>query len=207
MKKPLLRAASVIGGALSLALLASAGCDTSDAPTPTGNPANSNSAAAPPPPAVRPPGFASASNLPPLPAPNFVEADFTESDSSRDPFHDFAKLFVPVPASVNVPQYPVILDKFGVDQLKLVAIVQAGDGIRAMFVDPNGKGWVVTRGMHVGRGEMVRLGTGVTSTYPLYWKVDRIKADSVVLVREDTLHPEVAPTFREIPLHGEAEKT
>ena len=206
MKTSFLRATSAVVAALAIVMIANAGCGSSDTPQPTGNPANS-AGAAPAPPPPRPSGLASASNLPPLPAPNFVEADFTESDSSRDPFHDFAKLFVPVAASANVPQYPVILDKFGIEQLKLVAIVQAGDGIRAMFVDPNGKGWVVTRGMHVGRGEMVRLGTGVTSTYPLYWKVDRIKPDSVVLVREDTLHPEVAPTYREIFLHTDSEKT
>lgn len=204
MKKSLLRATAAVVVALAVVTLASVGCGSSDAPAPSGNPAN---AGAPATPVARPSALASGSNLPPLPAPNFVEADFTESDSSRDPFHDFAKLFVPVASSANIPQYPVILDKFGIDQLKLVAIVQAGDGIRAMFVDPNGKGWVVTRGMHVGRGEMVRLGTGVTSTYPLYWKVDRIRPDSVVLVREDTLHPEVAPTFREIPLHTDGEKT
>lgn len=203
MKKTLLRATSAVVVVLAVVTLASVGCGSSDTPAPTG--AAPTGPAAPP--APRPSALASGSNLPPLPAPNFVEADFTESDSSRDPFHDFAKLFVPVASSVNVPQYPVILDKFGIDQLKLVAIVNAGDGIRAMFVDPNGKGWVVTRGMHVGRGEMVRLGSGATSTYPLYWKVDRIRPDSVVLVREDTLHPEVAPTFKEIPLHIDGEKT
>ena len=204
MKKSLLRATSAVVVVLAAVTFASIGCGSSDTPAPTGNPANATGGA---PAAPRPSALASGSSLPPLPAPNFVEADFTESDSSRDPFHDFAKLFIPVASSVNVPQYPVILDKFGIDQLKLVAIVNAGDGIRAMFVDPNGKGWVVTRGMHVGRGEMVRLGSGATTTYPLYWKVDRIKPDSVVLVREDTLHPEVAPTFREIPLHIDGEKT
>ena len=204
MKKSLLRATSAVVVALAIVTTASVGCGSSDGPAPTGNPGNGPAAPAPPP---RTSAVASGSNLPPLPAPNFVEADFTESDSSRDPFHDFAKLFIPVPATVNVPQYPVILDKFGIEQLKLVAIVQAGDGVRAMFVDPNGKGWVVTRGMHLGKGEMVRLGSGVTTTYPLYWKVDRIKPDSVILVREDTLHPEVAPTYREIPLHTDGEKT
>ena len=202
MKKSLLRATSAVVAALAMVTAASIGCGSSDGPVPAPVPAGASAV-----PVARPSVVASSSNLPPLPAPNFIEADFTESDSSRDPFHDFAKLFIPAAASANVPQYPVILDKFGIEQLKLVAIVQAGDGIRAMFVDPTGKGWVVTRGMHVGRGEMVRLGSGVTSTYPLYWKVDRIKPDSVVLVREDTLHPEVAPTFREIPLHVDGEKT
>jgi hypothetical protein len=75
-----------------------------------------------------------------------------------------------------------------------------------MFVDPTNKGWIVTRGMHLGRGEVVKLGPGTMSAYPLYWKVDRIKPDQVVLVREDTLHPEVQPTYREIPLHTESDK-
>ena len=142
-----------------------------------------------------------------FPTPVFSEAEFTESDSSRDPFHNFAKQFLPTAETKQMPQYQVILEKYAVDELKLVAIVSAADGPRAMFVDPQGKGWVVQRGAHLGRGETVKLGPGVMSSYPLYWKVDRIKPGEVVLVREDSLHPEVQPTFREIPLHVEGEKT
>jgi hypothetical protein len=87
-----------------------------------------------------------------------------------------------------------------------VAIVNAGDGMRAMFVDPQGKGWVIHRNDHLGRGEIVRIGNSMSS-YPLHWKVDKIKTDEVVLVREDTLHPELQPTYREIPLHSESEKS
>lgn len=137
----------------------------------------------------------------------FNEGDFSESDSNRDPFHDFGRAFLPASDTKAVPQYTVVLDKFGIDELKLVAIVNAGDGTRAMFIDPHGKGWTVMRGMHIGRGENVKLGTGTLTSYPLYWKIDRIKENEVVLVREDSLHPEVAPTYREIPLHVEGEKS
>lgn len=137
----------------------------------------------------------------------FNEADFTESDSSRDPFHPFAQVVKPTGETKVVPQYQVVLEKYAIDELKLVAIVNSGDGMKAMFVDPQGKGWVIARGAHMGRGEMVKLGPGAMSSYPLYWKVDRIKPGEVVLVREDTLHPEVQPTYREIPLHVEGEKS
>src|SRR5439155_6232247 len=131
---------------------------------------------APAPNAVAPgprPTVAASSSVSDLPKVTFNDSDFTESDTSRDPFHNFAKLFAPTAASISAPQYTVILDKFGVDELKLVAIVKSNEGMRAMFVDPQGKGWVVTRGMHIGKGEIVRLGTGITSAYPLFWKVDQ----------------------------------
>jgi len=142
-----------------------------------------------------------------MPAVVFAEAEFQESDSNRDPFHNYAKNFLPTAETKTMPQYTVILEKYAVDELKLVAIVSASDGPRAMFVDPQGKGWVVQRGAHIGRGETVKLGPGVMSSYPLYWKIDRIKPTEVVLVREDSLHPEVQPTYREVPLHTEGEKT
>ena len=142
-----------------------------------------------------------------MPAFTYNEADFTESDSSRDPFHPFTQVIKPTGETKVVPQYSVVLEKYAVDELKLVAIVSEGAGYKAMFVDPTTKGWIVTRGMHIGRGEMVKIGAGATTSYPLYWKVDRIKPTEVVLVREDTLHPEVQPTYREIPLHPEGEKT
>jgi Tfp pilus assembly protein PilP len=50
------------------------------------------------------------------------------------------------------PQHKIVLDKFGIDELKLVAIVN-GDGVppKAMFVDPAGKGVTVMRGDHVSK--------------------------------------------------------
>jgi type IV pilus assembly protein PilP len=172
-----------------------------------------SSTAPPPPPAGAPPkpvaraGASASGSASATPALVFSEAEFQESDSNRDPFHNYAKNFLPTSETKMMPQYTVILEKYAVDELKLVAIVSASDGPRAMFVDPQGKGWVVQRGAHIGRGETVKLGPGVMSSYPLYWKIDRIKPTEVVLVREDSLHPEVQPTYREVPLHTEAEKT
>lgn len=184
---------ALLGATLAIA------CGTSSAPPPP-PPGEAPIAVAP-----RPSVSASASSS--VPAVSYTEADFTESDSSRDPFHVFTAVVKPASDAKVAPQYSVVLEKYGVDELKLVAIVSGSDGMRAMFVDPTGKGWIVTRGMHVGRGEIVKLGAGAMSSYPLHWKIDRIKPGEVVLVREDTLHPEVQPTYREIPLHTENEKT
>ncbi len=170
----------------------------------------SSSAPPPPPPGAAPPkaavvasASASASALPAL---NINDSDFTESDTSRDPFHVFVQAVKPTVESKLAPQYTVLLEKYSVDELKLVAIISSGEGPRAMFIDPTGKGHTVMRGLHIGRGELVKLGAGAISSYPLHWKVDRIKPNEVVLVREDTLHPEVQPTYREIFLHTETEK-
>ncbi|MBI2394022.1 MAG: hypothetical protein HYV09_30910 [Deltaproteobacteria bacterium] len=199
-----MNAATVVRRSLPLALVAAglslaAACSSSSAPPP---PPTAAAARPAPRPSVSPSASASV-----VAGPVYNEADFTESDSSRDPFHPFAQVVKPTGEAKVVPQYQVVLEKFAIDELKLVAIVSAGDGMKAMFVDPQGKGWVVARGMHIGRGEMVKLGPGAMSSYPLYWKVDRVKPNEVVLVREDTLHPEVAPTYREIPLHTEGEKS
>ncbi len=190
---------ALVAGACALGLLGVA-CSTPVQPAPPAPAAS----AAPKPAAV---ASASASASGSAIALTFNEGDFTESDSNRDPFHDFGRAFLPASDTKAVPQYTVILDKFGIDELKLVAIVNSGDGPRAMFIDPHGKGWTVMRGMHIGRGENVKLGTGTLTSYPLYWKIDRIKENEVVLVREDSLHPEVAPTYREIPLHIDGEKS
>ncbi len=172
-----------------------------------------SSAAPPPPPpgggavAAKPKASASASASATVAPITFSESDFSESDTSRDPFHAFTQVVKPSNETKVVPQYQVVLEKYAIDELKLVALVGSGGERRAMFVDPTGKGWIVQRGAHIGKGEMVKLGPGAMSGYPLYWKIDRIKENEVVLVREDTLHPEVQPTYREVPLHVEGEKS
>jgi hypothetical protein len=49
-------------------------------------------------------------------------------------------------------QHKIVLEKFALDELKLIAIV-AGDDMasKAMFVDPTGMGVTVQRGDHVSK--------------------------------------------------------
>jgi Tfp pilus assembly protein PilP len=77
--------------------------------------------------------------------------DFKEADTNRDPFRTYLATFSVGPVKIH-PQHKIVLDKFGIDELKLVAIVN-GDGVppKAMFVDPAGKGVTIMRGDHVSK--------------------------------------------------------
>jgi len=77
--------------------------------------------------------------------------DFTESDANRDPFRSYLAKFGPERPPIG-KQHKVLLEKFSLDELKLVAIV-AGDDVtpRAMFVDPSGMGVLIKRGDHVSK--------------------------------------------------------
>ncbi|HZS36231.1 MAG TPA: hypothetical protein VFF06_05365 [Polyangia bacterium] len=79
--------------------------------------------------------------------------DFAESDTNRDPFRSYLAKFGPERPPIG-KQHKVLLEKFSLDELKLVAIV-AGDDVtpRAMFVDPSGMGVLIKRGDHVSKAD------------------------------------------------------
>jgi type IV pilus assembly protein PilP len=167
---------------------------TPSAPTP-----GAASAAAPQAPAQKPTDPALAGRR------DFPEAEFTETERSRDPFRSFEHTFVEE-AKTRVPiQRSVILSEFAVDDLKLVGIVTRIVPARAMLVDPTGKGHVVHRGDFVGRADVVQLGGQSGATYQLNWRLDRIRDGDVVLVREDPNNPDVPAATKVIPLRPEAE--
>ncbi|MBK6693190.1 MAG: pilus assembly protein PilP [Myxococcales bacterium] len=137
-------------------------------------------------------------------APAFSENDFVESDKSRDPFRNFAKLFSEQKQQPGRQvQRDVILAQHTVDELRLVAIVISGDYPRAMFVDPGGKGWVLKRGDYLGRADLVHVGGTNGTDYQLNWRVDKIRDGDVVLLREDPAQPSIPPATRVLPLRPE----
>jgi hypothetical protein len=79
--------------------------------------------------------------------------DFVESDTNRDPFRSYLSTFA-VQAPIVGKQHKIVLQKFSLDELKLVAIVQ-GDAVqpKAMFVDPSGMGVLIVRGDHVSKAD------------------------------------------------------
>jgi type IV pilus assembly protein PilP len=133
----------------------------------------------------------------------FPEAEFTETERSRDPFRSYSHKFVEEAKAQVRSQRQVILGEFAVDELKLVGIVTRIDPARAMLVDPTGKGHVVHRGDFVGRADVVQLGGASGSTYQLNWRLDRIRDGDVVLVREDPNNPDVPAATKVIPLRPE----
>lgn len=136
------------------------------------------------------------------PVVEFQEADFTETERSRDPFRSFARLFTEAAKSRVKTQRDVVLDQYSVDELKLVGIVSRIQPERAMLVDPTGKGHVITRGQFVGRAEIVQGGTS-GADYEINWRVQRIRNQDIVLVREDPANPDVPSATRVIPLRPE----
>jgi type IV pilus assembly protein PilP len=196
MRSPLLFGSAV---AVSLALVACG--DDKPKPPP---PAAADSAA---------PALASAAPPEKAPAPvtvnvkrDFPEAEFTETERSRDPFRSYSHKFVEEAKGQVHSQRQVVLSEFGVDDLKLVGIVTRIDPARAMLVDPTGKGHVVHRGDFVGRADIVQLGGQSGATYQLNWRLDRIRDGDVVLVREDPNNPDVPAATKVIPLRPETQE-
>jgi type IV pilus assembly protein PilP len=78
--------------------------------------------------------------------------DFVESENNRDPFRSYLATFA-VQVVIN-KQHKIVLEKFALDELKLIAIVSSDGGSpRAMFVDPGGFGVTVVRGDHVSKAD------------------------------------------------------
>lgn len=136
----------------------------------------------------------------------FSENEFVESDKSRDPFRNFAKLFIEQNNRPARVQRDVLLPQFTIDELKLVAIVLSGDYPRAMFIDPGGKGWVVKRGDFIGRPDLVHVGGTNGTDYQLNWRIEKVRDGDIVLIREDPAQPSIPPATRVIPLRPENAK-
>jgi type IV pilus assembly protein PilP len=124
------------------------------------------------------------------------DESLVESRDSRDPFRTFdaAK---PPPTDAR----PRKSRRYSVDELHLVGLVTSTATPRAMLLDPAGKGWIVTPGELVGKPEEVRAGNEIIVAS---WRVDRIRAGDVVLVREDPAHREGSLATRVLALPREA---
>ena len=106
----------------------------------------------------------------PLPKVEFHEDDFSETERSRDPFRSFAKLFSEQGKTRVKSQRQVLLDRYAIDELKLIGLVTRTDTPRAMLVDPTGRGWVVIKGQFFGRAEVVHAGGPGGVDYELNWR-------------------------------------
>lgn len=153
---------------LALALFAPA-CEDDPPPAPPAPPP----AARPAQPAAPRPGTAARTDgPPPLSLPNGEQA-FVESGVVRDPFRNFSHEINPPPTTDNTEERLVILPNYGIDDLRLVAVVLGTDSPYAMVTDPSRRGTILRRGMYVGRREIVRNNeTG--QDYSVHWRVARV---------------------------------
>jgi len=170
----------------------------------------------PPPAPATPPAAASASAAasggalsdagPTAKGTEYTENDFVESDSNRDPFRGYLANPADKTKTTTTNQRKVELPEYSVDELKLIGIVQAGDGNRAMLLPPTGKGTIVRKGDYIGKAEIVHVGGANGPEYPLNWRVDKIRDGDVVLIREDPNNQSIPPATRVILLHPEQDK-
>ncbi len=133
----------------------------------------------------------------------FEEYEFGESERSRDPFRSYEEQFAVEAKGRVESQREVLLDKYSLDQLRLIGIVQNADPPLAMLVDPTGKGYSIKRGMFVGRAEVVQSPGQRGAAYELNWRVERIRDGDVVFVREDPQNPDVPSATKVISLRTE----
>ena len=192
----------VLASTLPFALAAFVACSSANVAVPTldDGGAAPKAAAAP----ARGPSVVAAAptSSVPLPKVDFREEDFSETDHGRDPFRSFAKLFSEQGKTRVKSQRQVMLDRFSIDELRLIGLVTRTDLPRAMLIDPSGRGWVVTKGQFIGRAEVVHAGGPGGVDYELNWRVERIREGDLVLVREDPAHSDVPPATRVIALRA-----
>ena len=144
-----------------------------------------------------------AKDMPPPPKFDIVEAEFSESERSRDPFRSFLDAFKEENKAVAKSQREVVMSQYAIDELKLIGIVTRAEPARAMLVDPVGTGHVVQRGQFVGKADIVQAAGRTGASYEINWRVDRIRDGDIVLIREDPANPDVPSATRVIPLRPE----
>lgn len=174
------------------------GDDTVQAPVgPAPGPAGTQAPQQPQPKAPPPDGGArsdaAADGAPPLPVVEFTEADFVESDGTRDPFRSFVRLFLRQAKTKTTIQRAVYAGQFSLEQLRLTGVVTGG-AARAMLLDPTGYAWVLKTGDYVGRAELVSTGGANAEDVAINWRIDRIRSSSLV---RDMTNPDQPVT--EIP--------
>jgi Tfp pilus assembly protein PilP len=82
------------------------------------------------------------------------DEDFVESiENSRDPFRSYLKEFsAPMKRTVKV-QRKILMARYGLSELALIAVVTGPVRARAMFKDPTGLGVAVKRGDYISKNE------------------------------------------------------
>jgi type IV pilus assembly protein PilP len=158
----------------------------------------------PPPPPAKAPAPAAPPALPPPPGPaekpapeqakvpvELGDKDFLEGPSNRDPFRSFLAEFSRPARRVAKLQRRVILPRYGLDELRLIAVVTGGARAHAMFRDPKGLGVSVKRGDYISKNAA---------------KIKQILADQVVVEIEEQSEDKSAIVDRVIDLHPKVER-
>ena len=102
------------------------------------------------PPPRRPPNAAAAVHRKAKPL-ELAEPDFLASPTNRDPFKSYLGEFITPQRRVAKLQRNVKLQRYALDELRLIAVVTGQTRARAMFRDPKGLGVAVKRGDYISK--------------------------------------------------------
>jgi type IV pilus assembly protein PilP len=130
----------------------------------------------------------------------YSDDQFVETDFNRDPFRTYSTLLRVEVQETDI-QRPVVMPTTAIEEMTLIAIISGVPRPKAMLKDSTGVGHIVERGMYLGRPQIVQASENVSMT--LNWRVHRIRANEVVLTREDPTDPARPPLTRVIPLREE----
>lgn len=114
------------------------------------------------------------------------ESDFVESETNRDPFRPYLKEFLTPQQQTAKIQRKVILQRYGLDELQLIAVVAGRTSPLAMFRDPSGLGVTVKRGDYISKSA---------------GRVKQILPDKVVVEIQERLDDSQTVADRVIDLH------
>jgi type IV pilus assembly protein PilP len=170
---------------LGLSGLLALGCDDKK-PAPPAPPPKQQPRPGQPPPA--PPG--PAAEVSPEKMIELADKDFVEGPTNRDPFRSFLAEFNRPKRIAKKTERKVILPRYALDELKLIAVVSGGTRPVAMFRDPTGLGVTVKRGDYISKNA---------------GKVKHILTDRVVVELEEQSEDKSALVDRVIDLHPKEE--
>jgi type IV pilus assembly protein PilP len=115
-----------------------------------------------------------------------VEKDFVEANTNRDPFRSFMLMFNRANNSTVVIQRRVLLKRYSLEDLRLMAIISGNTRPIAMFVDPTKKGVTIKRGDYISKSE---------------GRVKQILHDKVIIEIEEKTESGTSSTDRVVLLH------
>ena len=121
-----------------------------------------------------------------------TDEDFVESiENSRDPFRSYlAEFSAPMKRTVKV-QRKILMARYGLSELSLIAVVTGPIRARAMFKDPTGLGISVKRGDYISKNE---------------GRIKQILADKVIVELREQSEDQQKVGDRVIELHPADEK-
>jgi type IV pilus assembly protein PilP len=186
MMRPTKRLFRILGLA-SLPLLVAAGCDDKKPPPPPPPPPKQQ----PPPPPVAPPPQARSAEAAGEKMIELADKDFMEGPGNRDPFRSFLAEFNRPKRVAKRSERKIILPRYALDEIKLIAVVSGGTRPVAMFRDPTGLGVTVKRGDYISKNA---------------GKVKHILTDKVVVEIEEQSEDKNTLVDRVIDLHPKEDR-